>query len=54
LTLTDFIGADTTYSIAEAMYQEFKDSRYAPPPLLKSMVIAGFHGRKSGKGFYTY
>ncbi|MCI0531278.1 MAG: 3-hydroxyacyl-CoA dehydrogenase NAD-binding domain-containing protein [candidate division Zixibacteria bacterium] len=54
LTLTDFIGADTTYYIAEAMYQEFKDPRYAPPPLLKSMVIAGFHGRKSGKGFYTY
>ena len=54
LTLTDFIGLDTTYFIAEAMYHEFKDPRYASPPLLKSMVIAGFHGRKSGKGFYTY
>ena len=54
LTLTDFIGLDTTYFIAEAMYKEFKDPRYAAPPLLKSMVIAGFHGRKSGKGFYTY
>jgi len=54
LTLTDFIGLDTTYFIAEAMYKEFKDPRYASPPLLKSMVIAGFHGRKSGKGFYTY
>ena len=54
LTLTDFIGLDTTYYIAEAMYKEFKDPRYASPPLLKSMVIAGFHGRKSGKGFYTY
>ena len=54
LTLTDFIGLDTTYFIAEAMYKEFKDPRYAAPPILESMVLAGFHGRKSGKGFYTY
>lgn len=54
LTLLDYVGIDTTYYIAEAMFQEFKDPRYAAPPLLKQMVLAGFHGRKSGKGFYDY
>lgn len=54
LTLLDFIGLDTTYYIAEIMYQEFKDFRYAAPPLLKRMVLAGNLGKKVGKGFYTY
>jgi 3-hydroxybutyryl-CoA dehydrogenase len=54
LTLLDFVGLDTTYYIANIMFDELKDSRYAPPPLLKQMVLAGFHGRKSGRGFYNY
>jgi 3-hydroxybutyryl-CoA dehydrogenase len=54
LTLLDFVGIDTTYYIAEAMYQEFKDSRYAAPPLMRKMVLAGYHGRKTGRGFYEY
>ncbi|MBI3998024.1 MAG: 3-hydroxybutyryl-CoA dehydrogenase [Armatimonadetes bacterium] len=54
LTLLDFVGLDTTYYIAEAMYSEFKDPRWAPPPLLKQMVMAGWWGRKSGRGFYEY
>lgn len=54
LTLLDFVGLDTTHYIAEAMYAEFKDARYAPPPLLKKMVVAGFLGRKAGRGFYEY
>ena len=54
LTLLDFVGLDTTYYIAEIMYQEFKEPRFAPPPLLKRMVLAGYYGRKSGKGFYDY
>ncbi len=54
LTLLDFVGLDTTYYIAEAMFDEFKDARYAPPPLLKQMVLAGWWGRKSGRGFYEY
>ncbi len=54
LTLLDFVGLDTTFYIAEAMYQEFRDPRYAPPPLLKQMVLAGRLGRKSGRGFYEY
>ncbi len=54
LTLLDFVGLDTTYYIAEAMHAEFKDPRYAPPPLLKQMVLAGYLGRKSGRGFYEY
>ncbi len=54
LTLADFIGLDTTYFIACAMYDEFRDPLYAPPPLLKKMVTAGQLGRKSGKGFYDY
>ncbi len=54
LTLTDFVGLDTTYYIANIMFDEFKEKRFAPPPLLKRMVLAGLHGRKSGKGFYDY
>jgi 3-hydroxybutyryl-CoA dehydrogenase len=54
LTLLDFVGIDTTYYIAEAMYQELKDPRYAPPLLLKQMTLAGHHGRKTGRGFYDY
>ncbi|HXW51861.1 MAG TPA: 3-hydroxybutyryl-CoA dehydrogenase [Candidatus Acidoferrales bacterium] len=54
LTLLDFVGLDTTYFIAEIMFDEFKDPLMAPPPLLKRMVLAGFHGVKSGKGFYEY
>ena len=54
LTLLDFIGLDTTLFIADAMYDEYKDARYAAPPLLRRMVLAGHLGRKSGKGFYDY
>jgi len=54
LTLLDFVGLDTTHHIAEIMFQEYREARYAPPPLLKRMVLAGMHGRKSGKGFYDY
>jgi 3-hydroxybutyryl-CoA dehydrogenase len=53
-TLLDFVGLDTTYKIAEIMYDEYREQRYAPPPLLKRMVIAGMYGRKSGMGFYDY
>ncbi len=54
LTLLDFVGLDTTYKIAEIMFGEYREARYAPPPLLKRMVLAGMYGRKSGKGFYDY
>jgi 3-hydroxybutyryl-CoA dehydrogenase len=54
LTLLDFVGLDTTLFIADAMYEEYKDPRYAAPPLLRRMVLAGQMGRKSGKGFYDY
>jgi 3-hydroxybutyryl-CoA dehydrogenase len=54
LTLLDFVGLDTTHKIAEIMFTEYREQRYAPPPLLKRMVIAGLNGRKSGKGFYDY
>ena len=53
-TLLDFVGLDTAYSIANSMYEEFRAPIYAPPPLLKRMVLAGRYGRKSGRGFYTY
>jgi 3-hydroxybutyryl-CoA dehydrogenase len=53
-TLLDFVGLDTVYKIAEIMFAEYRESRYAPPPLLKRMVLAGMLGRKSGKGFYDY
>jgi 3-hydroxybutyryl-CoA dehydrogenase len=52
--LLDFVGLDTVYKIAEIMFAEFRESRYAPPPLLKRMVLAGMFGKKSGKGFYDY
>ena len=54
LTLLDFVGNDTTYKIAEIMFDEYRDAKYAPPPLLKRLVLAGMYGRKSGKGFYDY
>ena len=54
LTLLDFVGLDTTYAITEILFDEFKDPKYASPPLLKQMVKAGLYGRKSGKGFYDY
>jgi 3-hydroxybutyryl-CoA dehydrogenase len=53
-TLLDFVGLDTTYNIAEIMFDEYREKRYAPPPLLKRMVLAGMKGRKSGRGFYDY
>ena len=53
-TLGDFVGLDTTYYIAEIMFNEFREKRFAPPPLLKRMVLAGLHGRKTGRGFYDY
>ncbi len=54
LTLLDFVGLDTTYHIAEIMFKEYREQRYAPPPLLKRMVLAGMYGKKGGKGFYDY
>ena len=54
LTLLDFVGLDTTYFIANIMFEEFRERRFAPPPLLKRMVQAGLLGRKSGRGFYDY
>jgi 3-hydroxybutyryl-CoA dehydrogenase len=54
LTLLDFVGLDTTLFIADAMYDEFKDPRFAAPPLLRQMVLAGHLGRKAGRGFYDY
>lgn len=54
LMLLDFVGLDTTLFIADAMFEEYKDERYAAPPLLRRMVLAGQLGRKSGKGFYDY
>jgi 3-hydroxybutyryl-CoA dehydrogenase len=53
-TLLDFVGLDTTYYITHGMYDEFKERRFASPPLLKRLVMAGWYGRKSGKGFYDY
>jgi 3-hydroxybutyryl-CoA dehydrogenase len=54
LTLADLIGLDTVLFVMEAMYQDYRDLGYAPPPLLKKMVAAGWLGRKTGKGFYDY
>lgn len=53
-TLLDLVGLDTTMYVAEVMFDEFREARYAPPPLLKRMVMAGHLGRKSGRGFYDY
>ena len=53
-TLLDFVGLDTTYYIANIMFEEFRETQYAPPPLLKRMVLAGRLGRKSGHGFFKY
>ncbi len=53
-TLLDFVGLDTTYYITEVMFAEFREKRFASPPLLKRLVMAGWYGRKSGKGFYDY
>ena len=54
LTLLDFVGLDTTYYISQIMFEEFKERRFGAPPLLKRMVLAGWNGRKSGRGFYDY
>lgn len=54
LTLLDFVGLDTTYYIANIMFEEYREAKYAPPPLLRKMVLAGLHGKKGGKGFYDY
>ena len=53
-TLLDFVGLDTTYYITHVMHDEFKERRFASPPLLKRLVVAGWYGRKSGRGFYDY
>jgi 3-hydroxybutyryl-CoA dehydrogenase len=54
LTLCDFVGLDVLYAVCDSLYEEFKRPEYAPPPLLKRMVVSGHHGRKSGRGFYEY
>jgi 3-hydroxybutyryl-CoA dehydrogenase len=54
LTLNDLVGIDTTYFISQIMFDEFKEKRFAAPPLMKRMVMAGLLGRKSGRGFYDY
>src|SRR5881296_3431511 len=53
-TLLDFVGLDTTYYIANILFEEFREKRFAPPPLLKRLVLAGHHGKKTGRGFYEY
>jgi len=53
-TLSDFVGIDTLYRVAEIMFEEYREPRFAPPPLLKRMVQLGYYGRKSGRGFYDY
>ena len=54
LTLLDFVGLDTTYYISQIMFDEFREKRFGSPPLLRRMVLAGWNGRKSGRGFYDY
>lgn len=54
LSLLDLIGLDVIYKITSIMYDEYKEKKYAAPPLLKQMVLAGYHGKKTGKGFYDY
>jgi 3-hydroxybutyryl-CoA dehydrogenase len=53
-TLLDFVGIDTAYYISEIMFHEYREKRFAPPPLMKKMVLAGQFGRKTGRGFYSY
>jgi len=53
-TLLDFVGLETTYYIANIMFEEFREKRFAPPPLLKRLVLAGHHGKKTGRGFYDH
>ncbi len=53
-TLGDFVGLDTLYHVTEIMYNEYREARFASPPLLRRMFLAGYHGRKTGKGFYDY
>src|SRR3989440_51905 len=53
-TLLDFVGLDTTWKIAEIMFDEYREPQYAPPPLLRRMVLSGMYGKKSGRGFYDY
>ena len=53
-TLLDFVGLDTTNSIADIMFDEYRERRFASPPTLRKMVAAGYYGRKSGRGFYDY
>ena len=54
LALGDLIGLDVLYAVCDSLYEEFKRPEYAPPPLLKRMVVSGHHGRKTGRGFYEY
>ena len=54
LTLLDFVGLDTAKSIADIMFDDYRERRFAAPPTLRKMVAAGYYGRKSGKGFYDY
>ena len=54
ITLLDFVGIDTVYHIANIMFDEYREKKYAPPPLLKKMYLAEYFGKKSGKGFYDY
>jgi 3-hydroxybutyryl-CoA dehydrogenase len=54
LELCDFIGLDVLYAVCDSLYEEFKRPEYAPPPLMKRMILAGKHGRKTGQGFYDY
>jgi 3-hydroxybutyryl-CoA dehydrogenase len=54
LELCDFIGLDVLYAVCDSLYEEFKRPEYAPPPLMKRMVVSGHHGRKTGRGFYEY
>lgn len=54
LALLDFVGLDTTYNISNIMFEEYREQRFAPPPLLRKMILLGYYGRKSGNGFYNY
>ena len=52
--MLDFVGIETTYYIAEILFNEYREKRFAPPPLMKRTIMAGMYGRKAGKGFYDY